>query len=282
MKLGARSKRIDLRRVVSALWLAAAASACKPGVLDAVAVNPNTLTQDLVAHYTFDEGQGTAVLDHSGNKRDGVLTGGTWITDGGAFGGALHFGGTDFVTVDKFPNAAPSFSASLWLRAIDAPLDGYETVLSTEVVFQSGWEVNIIKITPGTVIEPAFWDSPGDAGIDAGADGEAAGDAHDESGAPSGYARTDCTCLAPDTWTHLVVVVDASDQTLTLYVQAVPVATVPALYPILPGTPELLMGRWSGNSRFLVGDLDDVAIYNRALAPAEISELQNHPPPDAP
>ena len=81
-------------------------------------------------------------------------------------------------------------------------------------------------------------------------------------------------------WTHVVSILNGDDQTLSLYVNATFVGSTPAHEPIIPGEPSLLIGKWSGDLRFLVGDIDDVAIYSRHLAPSEVAALYSQPPPD--
>lgn len=242
--------------IVVAILASALVAACTPGPLEAIGLGD--LTKGLVAHYTFDEGTGTTVVDHSGNKRDGILTNGMWIP-GGQFRGALRFTGNDFVTVNNFPNASETFSVSAWIRSANTDPDaGFETVLSTELVFDGGWQLNLVK-TSSTAIQFAYWDrSAGDAGA---------------------YTTYDCNCLPANQWTHVVSVVDGTMHTLSVYING-QVHVTPAVHAIFPGTQALLMGKWSGAVRFLVGDLDDVSIYNRVLASAEVTELGQHPPPD--
>jgi hypothetical protein len=239
----------------------AALAACDPGKLNAIDLAPDTLALGLVAHYTFDEGGGSTVIDHSGHGHDGVLalTNGMWLAEG-RFGGALRFLGNDFVTVSNFPPAASSFSVSAWIRSANTDPDaGYETVLSTEMVFDGGWQLNLVK-TSAAIIQFAYWDR--DAG-----DGGA-------------YTSYDCNCLPENQWTHVVSVVDDTTHTLSVYVNGSLTKETPALHAIFPGIPSLLMGTWSGGMRFLVGDLDDVSIYSRALAPVEVAELYRRPPLD--
>jgi hypothetical protein len=254
-----------------AALLAAAvlSNACTKGRLDAIELSPDSLTSDLMAHYTFDDGVGTTVADHSGNKRDGTLVGGTWIPDG-KFGGALHLDGASYVTVDNFPNARSSFTVSTWTRTVESndgglaggSEGGYETVASTEDVFDGGWQVNVLDRPDGAMgVQAAYWDH-----------------------ALDGYKHEDCTCLQqePGAWTHFAFVVDGSAQTLTLYANGSVADVVSAPDPIAPGTPQLFIGRWARTGRLLIGDVDDIAIYGRALAPAEVEELQQRPPPDVP
>ncbi len=231
-------------------------SSCSPGPLDAIGIGPDTLAAGLMAHYTFDEGTGTTLVDHSGNKRDGTLTGGTWIADG-QFAGALHFAGTDYVTIANFPDATSSFSVSAWVRTTNMPADNYETIVSTEVVFSGGWQLNLDKTTTTVGIHAAFWDTVTNA-----------------------YTYYECPCVPVDQWTHVASVVDHDARTLSVYVNGQLETTTPAPDAISAGSPALYLGRWTGQDRLLVGDIDDLAIYGRALASVEIIALGQHPPPD--
>jgi hypothetical protein len=232
---------------------------CDAGRLDAIDVAPDALTTGLMAHYTFDEGSGSIVVDHSGNKRDGTLTGGTWIADG-KFGGALYFDGKSYVTVPNFPDAPPDFTVSTWVRTTDTPDDaGFQTVATTELVFDGGWQINAYKQPGGAYLQGAFWDH-----------------------VLKRYNVYDCVCLPDNVWTQITLVVDSSLGTLTAYINGAPQSPVSAPNPIAPGTPSLLMGNWELNGqlgrRYLVGALDDMAIYSRALSAPEVMLLHQGPP----
>ncbi len=251
--------------------LALCASACTEGRLDAIDLSPDALTTDLttdlMAHYTFDEGSGTTVIDHSGNERNGTLTGGTWLINEGKFGGALHLDGSSYVTVSNFPNAPPSFTVSAWARTATWYEGGLETLVSTEAVFEGGWEINVENNSPdaSTGFQSAYWDP----GVEAG---------------KYPYTLADCpACLPHNIWTHVAFVVDASTHTLTMYINGeVWGSPSPAPDSILPGTPQLFIGRWSLTNRLLIGDIDDLAIYGRALVQDDIQALQRAPAPDVP
>ena len=238
----------------------ACVAGCSPGRLDAVDLAPGGLSSGILAHYTFDEGTGTTVFDHSGNKRDGtLLDGGAWIQDG-KFAGALHLDGSGYVMVPNFPDAPSSFTMAGWIRTADPVSDGgLQTFASTEYVFDAGWEVNLYKQPDGGRLQAAFWDR--DAAT---------------------YTYRDCQCLVADAWVHFAFVVDGDAHTLTVYANGASVGTTPAPTPIAPGTPALLIGAWSMPGRLLVGDVDDVVMYARALAPAEIAALTRSPLPDGP
>jgi hypothetical protein len=245
--------------LIIALWGALAGlTSCGNGPLDAIDLAPSSIDSGLIAHYTFDEGSGTGLVDHSGNKRDGVLTGGQWITDG-AFAGALRFPGTanDHGDVNSFPNAPESFSVSAWARATIPTTDDDETLLSTEIPFQGGWELNLNRHTAGIGIHAGYWDTVAMA-----------------------YVFWECTCLPQAEWVHVAFLRDARDQTLSVYLDGVLRGKVPAPNPISPGEPQLYVGHWQGNARYFNGDLDDVVVYARALVPEEVVELGSESPAD--
>jgi Concanavalin A-like lectin/glucanases superfamily len=238
-----------------------AAGACTPAPIEVLEIDPATLDDGLVAHWTFDEGSGAVALDHSGNGHDAQITGGTWLA-AGHFGGALHLDEGAFVSVADFPSAASSWSVSAWVRLTDATpsTEAYKTVISTESLGVGGWEMNIDRTMPQPGAHFGYW----------------------EGSAAANYYRLTCTCMAFGEWTHIAASVDAAAGTLSVYVGGVLGASMPITHTILPGSATLYMGRWSGDGRLLVGDLDDILIYGRVLFPAEVAELSLASPPDVP
>jgi hypothetical protein len=254
-------------------WLTLAA--CSPTPLDAVGVAPTTLTNDMVLHWTFDEGSGDVVYDHSGNRYGGNLgerDGGTWnwITDG-RFGGALHVASGGYVSTDPFPPATQDWSVSAWVRLTDSDptTEQYKTVVSTEIGGKGGWEMNIDRSEPAAPqAEFGYWKGP------------APGD-YFSVGYPMQFAQ----------WTHIVgvmdysAVVDSNSRTLTLYVNGDLGDLLQSINPIVAGDSTLFLGTWSGawsgqGNRYLDADVDDVVIYSRALAASEVFELFQSSPPD--
>jgi hypothetical protein len=237
-----------------------ALTACSPVPLQAIELVPTTLTDGMVLHWTFDEGTGTVVPDHSGHGHTGQITGGTWIRDG-RFGGALHLAAGDFVTsVASFPDASASWSVSAWVRLTDstATTETYKTVISTEDPDEGGWEMNINRSEAEPGAHFGFWKGP------------ALGD----------YYGVDCFCMAFQQWAHLVGVTDDGALTVAVYVNGALGDSEAITQTIRHGTPTLYVGKWGGTGRLLVGDVDDIVIYSRALTSDEIVELGQESPPD--
>lgn len=235
---------------------------CGAGPLDAVTINPQNLAAGLVAHWPFDEGAGTVVGDRSGNGHDGQLTGGAWTTVG-RFGGALDMTSGDYVTVPDFPQATPGWTVSVWVKTSAEQLtmggmeDG-ETILTTENVFEGGWQLHLDNRPTTQRFDAATW----------------AGSTVND------YVVVFCPCIEVDRWIHLTAVFDGDGRELRFYRNGAVVDRRGMPIPILPGDPTLYIGRWNQNARFLAATIDDFAIWSRTLDAAEIALIFSQPPPD--
>jgi hypothetical protein len=245
-----------LRRLL--FGIVAALASCGGVPLDAVSIDPRSLTTDLVAHWTFDEGSGSVVGDSSGNGHVGELTGGTW-TPAGRFAGALELTTDEFVAVKNFPQATASWTVSVWAKTSAAQLavdqtDG-ATILSTENVFAGGWQLHLDNRPGFQRYDAAYWVGPNS----------------------SDYIVVTCDCIEMDRWVHITAVFDGQAKQFTLYRDGVPSDRTSLPAPILPGDSTLYMGTWNMMNRFLTGVIDDFAIWSRALSPDEIALLSRQP-----
>lgn len=239
-----------------AAWLALLGVGCGPNPINAVGFAPTTLSSGLVAHWTFDQGDGTVLEDDSGNRRVGTIASAAWTNDG-RFGGALHFQRGDTVIVENFPDATSSWTFSAWIRIADEDADPDElgVAVTTEDYQKGGWEFQTYGRSSGIYWHFGYWIGP-----------------------PSRYAHFECRCFGGQ-WSHATIVRDAATNLLSFYEDGEFKDSLPAPPPILPGTPTLYMGKWMGAGRLFSGSLDDVAIYSRALSPAEVTEIHARPPP---
>ena len=246
---------------MKAAWLVVFLVGCGPTYIDAVGLAPTTLGEGLVAHWTFDQTDGPTLEDDSGNRRIGTISGATFRSDG-RFGSALQFRPGDSVTVENFPNAMSSamssWSFSAWLRIgnEDNANDGFATVISTELMQEGGWQLQTRDLSAGIYWTFAYWVGPG-----------------------PNWAHHECVCFVPGRWSHATVVVDGQNNRLSFYVDGKLDKSDLLPAPIRPGSPSLYMGKWMGAGRLFSGSIDDVAIYSRALSPAEVTELDMRPPP---
>jgi hypothetical protein len=241
--------------------LALLLAACSSRGLDVVIPDPDSLKHDMVAHWPCDEATGGMLRDHSGFNYNGSIIGATWLPDSGhaGFGGALHFDSGNSVIVGSFPDAKDSWSVSLWVRPYSSNSGDWATLISTEIAFVGGWEMNLHLPTDYTPLQYHFaYPRESDAGP---------------------YEYYSCPCVDVDQWTHLVAVVDGSANRLSFYKNRVLQNESPITHLILPGSNALYLGTWSDGGRYFVGDLDDIVIYGRALTRDEVASLFAHPAP---
>ncbi|MFT5701254.1 MAG: putative delta-60 repeat protein [Desulforhopalus sp.] len=201
----------------------------------------------LVAHYTFDEGSGTAALDSSVNDNDGKLIGSPVYATGVVGTGALDFSGDfDYVEV---PDSAVTdfgsgdFTVGFWLNSTDTGLD---RLVGDLAAGSSGY----LFYSPGSG-DVSFDVFSGFQSVTLGTTGVLDGEWHQVTGTRSG-------------------------DDFSLYVDGTLVDSVsnPAMGSIDNSAP-LRIGATDSSSNDYDGLIDDVRLYNRALTSTDIVELSN-------
>jgi len=230
---------------------------------DANAASLASLQIGLVGLWHLDDSVGdTTALDSSGNHNHATLKGldptRAWVT--GRLGGALDTGGTgyaqvpDSATIDGITSEV-TVSAWIYFDGVVAVPDGYGTAISRQIrttdeqyyhlsIFQDGTPSLFIGMSASTL--PAHVTAP--------------------------------QLVEQRVWTHLAGTYDGSSA--TLFVDGVKVGSlsISGTFP-LDTTPVILGG--NGNAAAITelfpGRIDEVALYNRALTPAEIALLATAP-----
>src|SRR5262249_42464421 len=128
--------------------------------------------------------------------------------------------------------------------------DMWTAILSTENLASGGWSVNIDKVLAQPRFTFSYWAPP-----------------------LMRYVGVECSCVTTGAWVHLVAVVDVDTNRITLFRDGNLVDQETRPSDILPGDSTLDFGRWNMGGRLLSGDLDDIAIWARALTSAEITAL---------
>jgi len=205
----------------------------------------------LVGHWMLDEGSGKRAYDPSPNGLVGTLMESPTWTEG-KMGYALTFDGSnDYVAVPHEPvlNAYP-LTVAVWLKTAATGVHG---ILNK--YWPGSFDGYQLFVNDGNLCAWYFRSA-----VDAVWDGSG------------------CTLstpgLADDAWHHVAFVVDAAGG--RLYVDGALQASQPWLG--VPGaastTRDLELGRYSGiTDPYWPGTVDDVRVYNRALAVAEIEAL---------
>ena len=210
-----------------------------------------------VAAYSFDAGEGTVAEDLAGDH-DGELHTVDWVR--GRYGKALYYDGfNDYVEVPDSPELQlrEEFTLEAWVRPQN---------LETHAVA-------ISKEAGGFYSYKLYVNSREEAGVPEGFLGYE----------PWGWSdvEDEGQTLTPKTWNHLALTFDGAR--LRLYVNAELVDTEEA-DPGMASVGPLMFGG-NDDEEFLIGRIDEVRIYDRALDAAEIAADRATPvqtPPSPP
>jgi hypothetical protein len=220
----------------------------------AVSVTVNNTSLGLVAAYGFNEGTGTTLLDQTGTGHTGTIAGAAWTAQG-KFGNALTFDGVnDWVTVNDANDL--DFTTGLTVEAWVFPT----------VSGGGSWRNVVIKERPGGEVYNLYANTDTNVPVMYGVRAAAPSQPLDASGVAS---------LTLNTWTHLAATYDGT--TLRLYVNGGLVGSRAVANPLLTSTGVLRFGGNSVWGEFFAGRIDEVRLYNRALAVTEIQADMNSP-----
>ena len=210
---------------------------------------------DLIGWWSFEEESGI-LKDRTTYQNDGTPNGGLLYRQSGICGFALEFNGTDsYVEVGKNGRPSDTFSFGAWIQTARAHKIDPEGASLSSVLDRDNKRF---------VFAPRFeYDNAG-AGLSVGTNGMSVY----ESGksylqAPAVY-RGD---ISSD-WNHVMVVYDQKVPTLYLNGQAVYTGVESAMPMVF--SPIHVGGEVYG---FFDGQIDEVQIYNRALAATEVEQL---------
>ena len=199
----------------------------------------------LIGWWKLDDGSGTAAVDSSGQGRNGTLLGGpTWSMDG-VLGGCLVFDGSDDYVVVNGSFALPQYSVALWFRQ-DSGTGAQRDLISVEAAGQ----LSGILLEVGTDGRLRFLHRAPLAA----------------TGGSSLY-----TTSSPDagSWHHMAAVKSDSQMVIYLDGEAVVSQAETTQFDASPTLVYIgildtrMMRPWPG-------PIDDVRLYNRALAESDI------------
>jgi len=221
---------------------------------DGYIVTSDPGTSNLAAYYKLD---GDA-QDSSGSGNNGTLVGNpTWVS-AGKVGGALQFNGLDYVECGAGPslNITDAVTISAWIRLAGPTAD--QKIAGNQDGVAGGYKLGVYSDRVEFEIR-----TPENSWV---LNRDVAGG----------------TVLTPNVWYHVAGVYSKGSYIAT-YVNGVldRVLATSALLGSTTGTFKI--GRepfWWGNFCFWNGMIDDLRVYNRTLAPAEIAYLADETPDD--
>jgi hypothetical protein len=204
--------------------------------------------------WNFDEGSGTTAADSSGKNHPLTVTG-AQFDDAGRVAGSLSFDGQDSgdnraTTPGGVVDTSGNFSISAWVRLTELKDAGVVTIngaAGTGGILRYAASVN----------HWAFYQNVSDT-------------------ATAAQARIDS--VAPPvlkTWTHLLGVFNASDKSISFYVNGRLQATVNYTYTPWKANGSVEVGSYRlGTAKGVFpGSIDDVKIYPRVISAVEANEI---------
>ena len=200
---------------------------------------------NLIGWWTFDEGMGTIAMDWSGHGNDGTLVNGPkWLE--GYMDGALEFNGSNYVVIDAVSDD---------MTSNDITLSGWVKTTQQD----NNW-FSCNTASGGNVI---FWaiKSGGRAAI-----------------RPAPHQSLSTTIVSNGEW-HMLTFV-RSGSTGYIYVDGVQENAETVDFSFSVDDRWSIGQEWDSGtaSNFLIGDVDDVRIYNKSLTPEEIQLVMRGDP----
>jgi len=215
----------------------------------------NSVSADLVGHWTLNEGSGTTVADVSGNGNDGTIVNSpTWIP--GMQGMALEFhglgaagGGGDYIECSHSASLdiTGPISIALWIKPDADDPEGKATTTAPMAKALSG-------ASPSWSFQVRYgWNSPQPYM------------AFTFNTTPRAWAYVGKK-LERHEWCHIACTFDGT--TLTTYLNGEPTESTP-MGPITSSPTPVLIGT-DGWGCDWIGAIDDVRMYNHALSEPEL------------
>ncbi len=214
--------------------------------VDAPATGCTSAQPGLVAYYPFDDDAGNIGRDCSGYGRDGVITNGAW--GAGKHGNALVLGGSGCMDLGAdagFIQSGP-FTIAMWVNLTTLGLSYYVAKTSMPPL-AVGWHFGTNAASMSASVK---------------------------FGTPGGPVQTNAAGALPtSTWAHVALVFDPSKRA-ELWVGGLLASGLMPPPTAIADDPSahLRVGCGEGID-YVVGALDDVRFYNRALSAAELAVL---------
>jgi len=233
------------------------------GLAEAKYIYDNIMGSNLLFHYDFDDVTETTVPDSSFHGNDGTIVGTPEIRGNGKVGNAMYItnDGDGFTVADNDSfdfTSTDSFTLSAWIKA-----DSY-----------GGWRNIAAKNREDTGAQyyGLFLNSNSltfAMGV------------RTVGGVKSWPAIS--TKIETGEWYNVVLVQDGEAGKSYMYLDGVLVGTADATYDYKGSTPWEIGGRFSANKEYFKGGIDELKLYNTALAADEIEteyEAQEKANPD--
>ena len=215
----------------------------------------NGFTNDLVAHYTFNEGSGTAAADTSSWKQDATVhgSGSSWVV--GKWGAAIDITGTgDYIESTVFNDEfqPETITAMAWINPDTGSSTDFHYIIS-KIEYGTGGFALALDADTDKLVGKVWRESA---------------QQYDDV-----YSNT---LISDNTWTHVAMTYDGSE--LKIYVNGVVQTDVANVSGDIAETNyNLTIGDLSNSApsdTAFIGAIDDVRIYDYGMSGTEVTDIQ--------
>ena len=226
------------------------------GQLDELIVYDYAITEDDINKY-YNQDMGRVAYwkmennwqDSSGNNKNLTASGAAFSADSKVWAGAAKFDG-----VDDYADAGTwfnyqTFSIAMWVNP-GATQVQYADIIDNNHTDYRSWVLQ----QNSTNTNQYYW-------------------ALKDNSASTPYLNGVSFSLPPNKWTHIAITRDGNTRENIVYINGSPLPTFIGTGAVIyDGTQFFRLSRWGGGGRNWNGLMDDVAVYNRALAPDEVMQ----------
>ena len=220
----------------------------------------NIVTNGLVGYWNFDEGSGTQAKDSSGFGDTATLNAGAaWTTNAVLGASALMLNAASAASASVPDSAALEISGDLtiamWVKQTSLPaINSWMYYLEKGQNSQENYAWGAYTDAGGTRLFFEFVDATSTVRY---------------------YTQGTGLTLGTGTWTHVAVVFDHTHGQLYFFMKGKQVSSMAVTQSLTTAANPLVIGQQNitGYEYYLNGSIDDLRIYNRALAASEINAL---------
>jgi hypothetical protein len=199
------------------------------------------LINGLVLNMTFTDDDGAVAVDYSGEGNNGTVTGATWTGFGVTDGGAMSFDGDDKITPSQIDaiDVNGSFTVSMWFNA--DVIDSNDFLIAQAKASNNRFAIAI----DNTRVRSGTYDGTTQKGKKA------------------------SDTISANRWYHMVY--SYNQGTADLYLNSINQTSID--YADTSSTLGFEIGVRNGDAGFFNGQIDQIAIWSRALNSTEISNI---------
>ncbi len=211
------------------------------------------ITTGLQAQWSFSEGNGATSVDGTGHGNTATLQSGAYWSSGPISSGILLDGtGSLSVLSSASLSISGDMSVSAWIKVYDPQLNAAMRIISKKTAFSdvTGYDMTY---NPASGVAAFIG-----------------------SGSTQAYGVMHLDAA----WHHIACSVAGTSVQMYIDGAAIPM-TVGTVNAIQAGTTNVSMGRMTGSSGYFTGNLDEVRVYSRALAAADVAALTSSETPQA-